>query len=220
MADGRAIIYRFKNEYHLDPEGLSLAAVTSTRERIRLRPLQAKREYISLEDVHLLTQWRNQNRQHFLTDFTATTERTFRWVAEIIGPDLTRILFMLDAADGTTFGHVGLYDIQQEQSYCELDNIVRGRGGPKGAMRAAVETLCLWARETLRLKNIWVRVMADNPAVSFYTQLGFRLVKDMPLLRQVEAGDFVRWVEMSPSSGRAKADPSPQRILRYMELSR
>jgi len=214
MSGVEQLIYQFKNCYHTS---LSLTARTATGENVRLRPLQATAEYVRPEDVELLTEWRNRNRQYFMSDFTATIERTLHWLTQIAGPDLTRILFMLEASNHS-FGHVGLCNIEEERSYCEIDNVVRGCGGPRGAMSATVATLCRWARERLGLSDIWVRVMADNPSVAFYSRLGFRSVRDVPLERRIE-GDLVRWVEIGGDQrGTERTHQLAQRYLKYMRL--
>jgi RimJ/RimL family protein N-acetyltransferase len=202
------LIARYKHEYDRDPEQLALRAQAAGGEPIRLRPLQAVDAHISPRDVTLLTQWRNQHRSAFLTDFEATDERTRRWLTTVAGPDNSRILFMVEAAGAIPFGHVGLCNV--DDTYGELDNIVRGGAAPRGAMLAAAHALCAWARSSLGLARIGVRVMADNPAVGFYEKLGFRQVKDIALAYQGAAGEG-RWLELDhPPSG---AD----RYLRYME---
>ena len=210
MTAGADVIRRYKRDFHRDPEGLSLRVKTASGEAITLRPVQASAERVSERDVAVLTEWRNRNRRYFLTDFEATLEGTRRWLTSISGPDATRILFMIDRADGVTFGHVGLCNVRPAQRYAELDNVVRGGEGSPGAMTAAVTALANWARTTVGIEHLWVRVMADNPAVAFYESLGFRKVKDVPL-EYVQEGARGSWQE------RAHATGSANRYLRYME---
>jgi RimJ/RimL family protein N-acetyltransferase len=219
MDSVEALIFRLKYESHLSPENTALSVAAPGGELIRMRPLPAVAEQVSPGDVALLTDWRNRNREYFLTNFIATEERTHQWVVGVIGPDLSRILFMLDDAVGQTFGHVGLCNIEPAASYAELDNIVRGDGGPKGAMAATVQALCGWTREALGLRRLAVRVMADNPAVGFYERLGFRFVKDTPLRKEQEADSLLRWVVVPEEAAPSLASSRPaERYLRYMEL--
>jgi RimJ/RimL family protein N-acetyltransferase len=204
----RQLIARYKRDYQRDPHQFELTAHTPGGEPIRLRPLQAADAHISAHDVTLLTKWRNQHRSSFLSDFEATEDRTRHWLTAVAGPDASRILFMVETADGLPFGHVGLCNV--DDTYGELDNIVRGGDGPRGAMLAAAGALCAWARSGLGLRQIGVRVMADNPAVGFYEKLGFRPVKDVALAYQGSAGEG-RWMEIDDRP--AGAD----RYLRYME---
>ena len=208
MSNPRELINRYKTQYHLDPEGLALRARAATGEHLRLRPLQSTAEQLSPRDVALLTEWRNHYRRYFLTDFVANNARTMRWLTSIAGPDSSRILFMVEASDGEPFGHVGLCGV--DAAYGELDNVVRGREAPKGSMAAAAAAVCAWARSTLGLEQLWVRVMADNPAIGFYEKIGFRAVKDVPLAYRGTA-DEGTWMEMGDRAGVA------DRYLRYME---
>ena len=213
MINPLATIGRFKSEYGQNPERYSLSAITADNQRIRLRPLQGMAEEISMSDVDLLTEWRNRFPDAFLSEFTATPERTMRWLAEVCGPDRTRILFMVEDAAGTAFGHVGLCNVDSAHSSGEVDNIVRGRDIVPGGMAAALRALLAWARGELGLRHLAVRVMADNPAVRFYERLGFQPVKDVPLVRrQIGPAEF-RWTEHSQGQGPAI------RSLRYLELA-
>jgi RimJ/RimL family protein N-acetyltransferase len=207
MTAPRELIAKYKSQYHLDPDGLALRTRAATGEALRLRPLQASSAQLSHRDIALLTQWRNRYRRYFLTDFEATEERTLRWLTSIAGPDSSRILFMVETIDGEPFGHVGLCNV--DEIYGELDNVVRGGEGPEGSMAAAASAVCAWARSTLGLEQLWVRVLADNPAVIFYEKLGFRPVKDVPLNYQATS-ETGRWIEHTgPRVG--------DRYLRYME---
>jgi len=201
-------IARYKSEYRRDPAHFELRAHAAGGEPLRLRPLQAADAEISVRDVVLLTEWRNKYRSSFLTDFQATEERTRRWLTTVAGPDPSRILFMVEAAGGNPFGHVGLCNV--DGTYGELDNLIRGEEGPRGSMLAAALAVCAWARLDLGLERIGVRVMADNPAVGFYEKLGFRPVKDVALQYGGSAGEG-RWMELDDHT--AGAD----RYLRYME---
>jgi RimJ/RimL family protein N-acetyltransferase len=212
MTRAKELVRRYKTKYPRDPSQWSISASTRAAQSVTLRPLQAAGQDVSDEDIERLTEWRNHNCQYFLTDFITTPQRTRNWVISIAGPDLSRILFLLDTADGVTFGHVGLCNIDEGRSYCELDNIVRGSGGPKGAMAAAVEALSRWTLETLRLEHLWVRVIADNPAVSFYERLGFQFVKDVPLVRHADGPNIMRWQEAHGPAA------TTERYLRYMAL--
>ncbi|WP_189950906.1 GNAT family N-acetyltransferase [Streptomyces alanosinicus] len=146
-------------------------------------------------DVVRLTEWRNRFVQVFLTEFEATAERTADWLREVIGPDDSKIIFMLDDADGRTVGYMGLAQIDWESGRFEVDGIVRGAPQAKGGISAGLRTLMSWALGQLGLAEARVRVRSDNPrAVDFYRRIGF--VEDFrrPLVRTVEPG-MVRWTE-------------------------
>ena len=63
-----------------------------------LRPVATRAEAIDAADVRVLSEWRNRFVGAFLTEFEANNERTARWLREGVGPDDSRILFMLDDA--------------------------------------------------------------------------------------------------------------------------
>jgi len=201
-------VMRHKSEYLNDPVGLSLWSQAPSGERLRLRPLQASAPRLTARDVALLTEWRNRYRRFFLTDFTATVEQTRTWLLKS-GSDPSRILFMIEPEGGSPFGHAGLCNLRPADAYAELDNVVRGADGPRGGMTAAVTTLCEWAASSLGVTTLWVRVMSDNPAVSFYEKLGFRRKYDVPL-ELGRDGSKAIWLERPD---RRTAD----RYLRYME---
>lgn len=202
------VVIRYKTEYRNDPQGLSLWSEAPSGERLRLRPLQGSAPGLSARDVELLTEWRNRYRRFFLTDFTATVEQTRAWLLKS-GSDPSRILFMIEPEGRSPFGHAGLCNLRPAKAYAELDNVVRGADGPRGGMTAAVTTLCEWAASSLGVTALWVRVMSDNPAVSFYEKLGFRRAYDVALELQCDGSKAV-WMERPD---RRTAD----RYLRYME---
>src|SRR5947209_11461520 len=76
-----------------------------------LRPVATARQHQDPADVRRLTDWRNRYSGAFLTEFEATADRTAGWLADVIGADDTRILFMIDTVDGETIGYIGLGSI-------------------------------------------------------------------------------------------------------------
>jgi RimJ/RimL family protein N-acetyltransferase len=164
-----------------------------------LRPVDTRRP--SPGDVLVLTEWRNRFVASFLTEFDATEERTARWLTEAVGPDDTRVLFMVDdCRDGRTIGYMGLAFIDWEGGYGEADAVVRGREAPRGLMSKAMDAMLRWGREQLGLATLGVRVRSDNPAIDFYRKFGFLEVKRVPLRRE-DADDMVKWVEDEALSG-------------------
>jgi RimJ/RimL family protein N-acetyltransferase len=165
-------------------------------------------------DVELLTEWRNRHRRSFLTEFDATAERTQSWLKESLAVDDSRILFMIRPEELDPLGFVGLADIDWGAGYGELDNVVRGERSHPGAMSRASQGLLTWARQTLGLTRFGVRVLADNPAITFYEMLGFREVQRIPL-RRSRTDDGARW-ELAHDA----PIPPAARWLSYMTLRR
>jgi GNAT superfamily N-acetyltransferase len=159
-----------------------------------LRPVVTSVGSLDSEDVSHLTEWRNRFRSAFLHEFEASTERTARWLRTVVGPDDSRLLFMIDDPGGRTFGYVGLAFIDWKLGYGEADSVVRGRDAPPGTMVQVVVELRRWARAQLGLRTLGVRVRSDNPALSFYRRVGFEEVRRTPL-KAVAETDGVRLVE-------------------------
>jgi RimJ/RimL family protein N-acetyltransferase len=159
-----------------------------------LRPVVTIAGKVNREDVRVLTEWRNRFVRSFLTEFEATAGRTEAWLTEVVGPDETRILFMLDDLDGRTIGYLGLAFIDWEERTGEADAIVRGGDHLPGVMTKALLALLRWAHRELGLTTgLNVRVRSDNPAVHFYLKLGTE-TRRVPL-REVEEPGLKRWVE-------------------------
>lgn len=169
-----------------------------------LRPVAGKAGRQSAKDVALLTKWRNANRKAFLTDFIATEERTSRWLEGSVATDDGRILFMIDLPDGRTVGYMGLAFIDWSRGYGEADSIVKGESTEPGLAAACLASLIDWARGSLGLARLGVRVRSDNPALRFYEKLGFRETHRRALEARVE-GDMVslREVGDAPADGLA-----------------
>jgi RimJ/RimL family protein N-acetyltransferase len=165
--------------------------------RALLRPIATVPGALDAEDVRLLTEWRNRHVQRFLTEFVATEARTAAWLAGTIHANGSKMLFMLDAPDGTRLGHLGIGFIDWHGGYGEADAIVSGGASPPGLMKLALQTLLRWAREQLGLAHLAVRVRSDNPALEFYRRVGFVEYRRMPLVAE-RLIDSVVWHEVLP----------------------
>jgi GNAT superfamily N-acetyltransferase len=166
-------------------------------EAYRLAPVSTQAGHLDPEEVRCLTEWRNRHVRAFLTEFRAEEARTGRWLSSVVGPDPTRILFMLEDSRGRKYAYAGIAHIAWGRGYGEADAIVRGESLAKGTMRVALLTLLAWARAELGLRELGVRVLADNPAVEFYRRCGFREVGREGLIR-TPSPDGVAWTAASP----------------------
>lgn len=176
------------------PGGSSLCLPVGMPPVALLRPVATSRERLNPDDVRVLTEWRNRNVRAFLTEFQADEDRTEKWLAEMVGPDDTRILFMVDDLEGRTVGYIGLAFIDWDAGWGEADAVVKGGETPPGTMTKALHVLLDWAREQLGLSNLGVRVRSDNTALEFYRKAGFREERRVPL-RKIEEEGMTRWVE-------------------------
>jgi len=192
MSSGQELLQSFKVSASTDQPSLSIRV--GVGEGI-LRPVPTSPERLNGDDVRVLTEWRNRYVRSFLTEFQATEERTAKWLTEVVGPDPTRILFMLDDANGRTIGYLGLAFIDWDACTGEADAIVRGVSGTPGLMTNALLTLLGWAHRELGLTvGLNVRVRSDNPrAVDFYSRLAIE-TRRVPLREIAEPG-MKRWIE-------------------------
>jgi RimJ/RimL family protein N-acetyltransferase len=175
-----------------------------------LRPVVTRAGAVPPADVRALTEWRNRFVHSFLTEFVASEQRTERWLVESVGPDDSRILFMVEDLDRRTVGYMGLASIDWDTRYAEADAVVRGAEGSPGLLARALDTMCRWARDALDLSRLAVRVRSDNAAIAFYEKAGFREVRRVPLRREA-VPDGSRWVE-------DPALPGGELSIVYMEL--
>ncbi len=158
-----------------------------------MRPVSTVPGNLNDHDVRVLTHWRNRFVQSFLTEFEATEARTAAWLTETIGPDPTRIMFMLDDLHSQTIAYLGIGFIDWEKREGEADAAVRGVEAAPGIMRKAFLTQLAWAYEQLGLTVIRGRVRSDNPALRFFLKLATE-TKRVPL-RRIEEPGMIRWVE-------------------------
>ncbi len=171
--------------------------------RAVLRPIATVPGATDPTDVRLLGEWRNRHVKSFLTEFVAHDARTGHWLTHAIHDDDGKLLFMLDAIDGTRLGHLGLGFIDWDARYGEADAIVSGGATPPGLMKLALQTLLAWARGQLGLEELAVRVRSDNPAVAFYGKVGFREWQRVPLAAR-RGAELTEWFE-DPSLTHAEA---------------
>ncbi len=71
-----------------------------------------------------LTDWRNNNRHCFLTQFEATEQRTATWLQSAVIADATRAMYVIKDTTGVSVGHLGVLHLESETP--ELDNMIRG----------------------------------------------------------------------------------------------
>lgn len=195
MADrdnGRKLLKSIK--YVAGTPNLQIRLQVGTPPVAWLRPVATRHEVQSDNDVASLTEWRNKFVKSFLTEFTATKKQTAEWLANTIGPDDSRILFMVENIQYISVGYAGIGFINWESGYGEADAIVRGLEAPKGLMTEALKALLAWAIDNIGLKSFGVRVRSDNPALEFYRKLGFAEQKRVALNSRIEEGKLI-WYE-------------------------
>ena len=191
-ATGKSLVRQMKGA--AGAQGPQLSLKIPGFEGYFLRPVATGRENLDTVDIACLTGWRNRHVNAFLTEFVATDKRTSRWLSNVVHTDDSRILFMIEDMQRVRVGYMGIAYIDWDCSYVEADAIVSSGGTPKGMMSAALRTVLCWAKGQLGLKVVAVRVLSDNPALTFYRRLGFEETKRIPLKRVV-SDDLVSWIE-------------------------
>lgn len=155
--------------------------------------------------VACMTDWRNANRQFFLTQFTATPARTARWLSGVILSDKTRSMYLVEDAEGRAIGQVGVKCLGTECP--ELDNMIRGRpgGDPQLMFFAELAVLrFLFANRSVRSVCLWVFSRNWIP-IGIHQSIGFRPERLEPLFR-VEHGDEVQLISGGPDGKPEKFD--------------
>ena len=185
MADGRALLVALKRA--AGGSGPSLCLPVGNPAFAVLRPVGVRPGHVHPADVKALTEWRNRFPEAFLTEFEATEARTLAWLTGPVAENDGKILFMADALDRRSFGYLGLDAIDWDRGSGEADAVVRGGEAPAGAMALGLTALLRWARWTLGLQDLSVRVLADNPALAFYLRTGFVEERRVPLRREQRA---------------------------------
>jgi len=182
-----------------------------------LSPICCDATIIDDKAVTMLTNARNMNASSFLSYFTATNERTRLWLISNVAKEQTKILFAVKhSLSGELYGYMGLAYGDSKGTYIEADAIVRYSEKKSGLMSAAFTTLIEWTRFDVGIENIWVRVLADNPAIFFYEKCGFNIVKSMDLFMVLN--DAKELIELKEDSENGKLPKSNKQIV-YMVLS-
>jgi RimJ/RimL family protein N-acetyltransferase len=154
--------------------------------------------------AELLTRWRQQSMQFFLTQFHATSERTAAWFANVVLPDSTRLLFFVLDESGKPLGTLGLCGITANSA--EIDNVNRGdQGGHKRLMHFALASLIHWLYSALGVREIYLRVLSFNSrAIALYDTIGFRQTDAAPLVKRQTVDTLVYQVADQGAAGQAE----------------
>ena len=74
------------------------------------------------ENIRLISIWREQNSEGFLTKFNVTQKGTKEWLKNI-WCDPKRILLMI-IFDGEKIGHVGIHRYYEKNEKAEIDSVI------------------------------------------------------------------------------------------------
>ncbi|MBX4955317.1 GNAT family N-acetyltransferase [Rhizobium lentis] len=152
-----------------------------------------------------LTAWRNQSMPFFLTQFTATEERTRSWLESISLPAADRILFVICDPDGNRLGNFGVCNIRPGAA--EFDNVIRGRMSDiRNLMFHCGVALLEWMFSGLGVETAELHVFSHNEkAIGLYKRLGFAAAESLPLRHTQEEG-MVKYSIVDRSQANASFD--------------
>lgn len=136
----------------------------------------------------LLSEWRNQNSDKFITRFNATPERTANWLDKVVFPSQDQMLFLVKDRLEKLVGHTGFKNLSYTSALS--DNTVRGnRAEHPRIFVFAIRGLIGWLFDIADIKKVEGEVFADNiPALMMNKQVGFKLIEKV-ILEEVQEGN-------------------------------
>lgn len=150
------------------------------------------------EIIQALANWRQKYMQFFLTQFTATAERTQNWLKNLVLKDTSRILFLI-CQHGKPIGNFGVCHIGRTSA--ELDNLIRGEViQEKQLIFYAEQCLCHWLFRELRLSEIYLHVFSNNHrTIALHSSIGFTITKLSKMTTEMD-GDTLKFVVQDAES--------------------
>jgi RimJ/RimL family protein N-acetyltransferase len=148
-----------------------------------------------------LTDWRQRYMHCFLTQFTATPERTRTWLTQRILPAPDRILFLIRDAGGDYIGNIGLCEITSASA--EVDNVLRGKSSDnKNIMYHALMGIIGFALQTKTITDICLHVFSNNQnAINLYERAGFQKTSSEQLTKiKTEDGFTFKFTDATQSN--------------------
>lgn len=187
-------------------------ASSDSSDRYRLERITSEaRDYRGV--IEEMTKWRNAAVDSFFTQFVATTERTDLWFRNKIENSPDHVFLILRDPFGRAVGHLCVRHDALGRAF-EIENVLRGRPGRRGAMTDAVRALCAWLTSGFPKHEIFVRVFGNNEAaIRLYERCGFGEVSRATVYR-AQAGEEVSWSETNP-----EAEPRREIVRMAMPLS-
>jgi RimJ/RimL family protein N-acetyltransferase len=143
------------------------------------------------EVIQNITEWRNQNKSSFLTEFTATNERTKNWLQNIVYKTQGQLLFLL-YEDKKLIGHLGFKNLNEKEAL--LDNAVKGcKTINASIMVDAHKVIAKWLFDEAKIDQLYGYVLTDNiPAIMMNRSIGFIGWDRYPLLKEENKGE-INW---------------------------
>lgn len=162
-----------------------------------LVPISHKKCDINLT-AKLLSEWRNENRNCFLTEFEVTEESSLNWIKNFWLSSNLQELFLVEIEDRYV-GHYGFKNLTKNTVL--LDNAIRGESGGEAKLFYYVGmTLINWIFLNTSVGRIDGSVFSDNiPAIMMNKQLGFKGWQKFNL-KKTMVGDSISWEKTDESN--------------------
>ncbi len=133
--------------------------------------------------IQALTKWRIRYMRYFLTQFSATLERTRIWLLQSVLPSDDKLLFFILDTNNNLIGNFGIANIKKYK--CELDNLIRGEkeGHPKLIYFSEI-ALLKWLFENQFMKHVNLHVFSNNRiTLKLHLSVGFKEIARYPLYK-------------------------------------
>ena len=145
--------------------------------------------WILLEDkkIELIRQWRQQNIEMFLSQFSVTFNGTKKYLRETSIQNSDRILFLIYNSENEFIGHSGIII---KDKFLELDNVMRGiKSGHTLLMQKAEISILKWCFAHIQFSSSILHVLSYNiAAIRLYEKIGYRKQEEFFLKRKYENG--------------------------------
>jgi len=169
---------------------------------------------ISKENIKLISKWRKENWEGFLTKFTVTETCTKLWL-ENIWKDSERILFII-LENKKKIGHIGIYNYDKKCKSVDIDSVLKGiKNSRKDSMKKVLGILFDWVFGELNLKQIQLEVFSDNfKAINLYERAGMITKCSIPI-KKVKMKNGWAWKKTKLTQSKIG-----ERYLNQMEITK
>jgi RimJ/RimL family protein N-acetyltransferase len=169
---------------------------------------------ISQNNIKLITKWRKENQDVFLTKFNVTENNTKSWLENIFN-DTGRILFLI-YKNNKSIGHIGIYKYNKKYQSVDMDSVLKGVNiSEKDLMEKILCILFRWIFEKMKLELIQLEVFSDNfKAINLYERTGMLTINSTPI-KKIKTKDGWVWEKKNQSQKKVG-----ERHLNLMEITK
>lgn len=128
---------------------------------------------VGLQDLELIRKWKNEQRQFFFYQNEISSDQQIKWYESFSQRPYD--LMLATIYENQMFGCMG---IRQDVENWDVYNVILGLGefGGRGLMAQAFNALLNYA-ESIKAAPITLKVLKDNPAVTWYQRSGFKIIE-------------------------------------------